>query len=91
MYQSYKFGRNYIKYSSGVISDSGGIQCEAAFFNIPTLTLRPTTEHMLTLKYGNKLGNVNDIKPNMFNKIKEIDTPFEWDGKASKRIAEIIG
>ncbi len=82
---------SYIKYSSGVISDSGGIQCEAAFFNIPTLTLRPTTEHMLTLKYGNKLGNVNDIKPNMFNKIKEIDTPFEWDGKASKRIAEIIG
>ena len=45
---------------------------------------------MLTLKYGNKLGEVNDIKPGMFNKIKETDTPFEWDGKASKRIAEII-
>ena len=40
---------SYIKSSKGIISDSGGIQCEAAFFQKPTLTLRPSTEHLITL------------------------------------------
>jgi len=79
---------SFLKHSKGAISDSGGIQCEASFLNVPLLTLRPTTEHLVTLKRGNTLVNINqnfDFKPS-----KYIDTPFIWDGNASKRIVNII-
>ena len=79
---------NFLKHSKGAISDSGGIQCEASFLNIPLLTLRPTTEHLVTLKRGNTLVNINqDFK---FNPSKYTDTPFIWDGNVSKRIVNII-
>lgn len=80
---------SYINHSKGVISDSGGIQCEATFLRIPLLTLRPTTEHLITLPIGNKLITVNQLESSSFNKVK-FNTPFEWDGQASKRVVEEI-
>jgi len=80
---------SYINNSKGVISDSGGIQCEATFLRIPLLTLRPTTEHLITLPIGNKLINVSELESSSFNKVK-FNTPFEWDGNASKRVVEEI-
>ena len=82
---------SYIRGCSGVITDSGGVQCEAAFFKKVTLTLRPSTEHLITLSHGNQLGNIEDIIPFTFKNIIINELPFEWDGNASKRIAEIIG
>ncbi len=79
---------SFLKHSKGVISDSGGIQCEASFLNVPLLTLRPTTEHLVTLKRGNTLVNINQNFT--FNPSKYTDTPFIWDGNASKRIVNII-
>jgi len=81
---------SYIKSSKGIISDSGGIQCEAAFFQKPTLTLRPSTEHLITLDYGNRLGSVDDIIPEVFQDVETKDLPMIWDGNASDRIVEII-
>ena len=82
---------SYIKGCSGVITDSGGVQCEAAFFKKPTLTLRSSTEHLITLSHGNQLGDIEDIKPFTFKDIILNDLPYEWDGTAAKRIAKIIG
>lgn len=81
---------NYIKNSSGVISDSGGVQCEACFYNVPLITVRPTTEHNITLSYGNRLADVRDIAEDYFAKDYSKTTPMEWDGNASKRVVKFI-
>ena len=79
---------NYLKYSKGTISDSGGVQCEASFLNTPLITLRPTTEHLVTLERGNTLTSID--KDLTFNKTKHTDIPFIWDGNASVRIVNEI-
>lgn len=80
---------NLIRNSKGGISDSGGIQCEYGFFKKKLLTVRNTTEHLITLKYNNKLIDVDGISEASFNSINtNYDLPFEWDGKASKRVVE---
>jgi len=76
-------------YSSGVISDSGGIQCEASFLKKPMLTLRPNTEHLLTLKYNNKLINEHQILDSNFE-VKDYEIPKVWDGLASNRIIKEV-
>jgi UDP-N-acetylglucosamine 2-epimerase len=82
---------SHIYHSSGVISDSGGIQCEACFLKRPLLTLRPSTEHTSTLELGNKLvPNIEDLSVELFENNLSNPTPMIWDGKASERIANII-
>ena len=81
---------NLLKFSEGVISDSGGIQCEAGFFNIPMLTLRKSTEHLITLNFGNNLVDINKLDIKSFSKINKKTRPKEWDGKASIRIVNKI-
>ena len=83
---------NHIKHSSGVVSDSGGIQCEASFWGKPIITLRPNTEHKTTLTMGNVLCPiVEDLSVEKFNKIKDnVELPWWWDGNASLRISKVI-
>jgi UDP-N-acetylglucosamine 2-epimerase len=83
---------NHIKHSSGVVSDSGGIQCEAAFWKKPIITLRPNTEHKTTLSMGNVLcPNVEDLSIDKFKTIRGIaNLPWWWDGNASLRISNTI-
>jgi UDP-N-acetylglucosamine 2-epimerase len=79
-----------LKYSEGVISDSGGVQCEASFLGIPMLTLRKSTEHLITLSHGNKLIDIKDLHFKNFNPKIDKQIPKEWDGKASIRIVKRI-
>mgnify|MGYP003112787011 CR=1 FL=1 len=81
---------SYIKYSEGVITDSGGIQCEASFFHKPTLTVRPSTEHKITLDLYNRLVEPEDIKEDLLTKVEKKSIPNLWDGNAGKRVAEFI-
>tara|TARA_B100000900_G_C20563894_1_gene710154 strand:+ start:164 stop:1189 length:1026 start_codon:yes stop_codon:yes gene_type:complete len=82
---------NLIFHSSGVISDSGGVQCETCYFRKPLLTLRPTTEHLITLNYGNRLvQNIDTLSPKLFKPKTYNKTPLEWDGKSSQRIVNEI-
>ena len=84
-----------------VITDSGGLQEEARCFNKPAITLRDTTERQETLLEGTNVlvGN----HPVMFGFYLRLFVNNEWpkpkafspsnpfgDGKAGKRIAEII-
>jgi UDP-N-acetylglucosamine 2-epimerase len=78
----------YLKNSSGVITDSGGIQCESVFLKIPIITLRPNTEHVMTLNMGNKLLDKDDDF--VFSKDTYDSIPDVWDGKASSRIVEVL-
>ncbi len=87
-----------VKNSSLVLTDSGGIQEEAAYLKIPTITLRDSTERPSTIKCGaNILHSVKDIN-DLIKKIKLIinknhdsikDIPLN-DGKASQRIVNAI-
>ena len=48
-YKEFITNLNNCKY---VISDSGGVQCEASVLNTPMITLRDTTEHPDTILFG---------------------------------------
>ena len=80
-----------------VITDSGGIQEETTFLNIPCVTLRENTERPITLTEGTNyligtdpkkiIATVNSI---LAGHTKESNIPQFWDGKAGSRIIEII-
>ncbi len=86
-----------LKNAKLVMTDSGGIQEEAAFYNIPCITLRENTERPVTINKGtNELAGTNKAKiKRLLNKIlkdkwkKAKHIPL-WDGKAAKRIVDII-
>ncbi len=77
------------------LTDSGGIQEETTYLNIPCLTVRPNTERPVTIWEGsNKLIKTNEI-------VSEIElilagngktgyTPKYWDGKTAERIVAMI-
>jgi UDP-N-acetylglucosamine 2-epimerase (non-hydrolysing) len=84
---------NLVSKAKLVITDSGGLQEETTYLNIPCLTVRDTTERPITIMQGtNKL-----VRPeNLFNNVKEVSRgkwpvgkkPELWDGNTAKRIAE---
>ena len=81
--------------SAFTMTDSGGIQEEAPYLNIPCLTIRPNTERPITIWEGtNKLIEINEIIENVKNIIngkgKKGKIPKYWDGKSASRILKHI-
>lgn len=86
-----------IKCCKFILTDSGGIQEESTFLQVPCLTLRPNTERPVTVTMGS-----NELLPFDLEKIRariqEIENgtfkkgqvPPLWDGKATERIFEIL-
>lgn len=80
-----------------VITDSGGIQEETTFRQVPCLTLRENTERPITSDIGSNTlvkYNIEDVRK-YYNKIKEGtykkgEIPKYWDGNATERIVEIL-
>ncbi|GAB6163794.1 UDP-N-acetylglucosamine 2-epimerase (non-hydrolyzing) [Desulfothermus naphthae] len=80
-----------------VLTDSGGLQEETTALGIPCLTLRENTERPITVEIGSNtiIGEyleklprlVKDIEEGRYKKGK---IPDKWDGKASKRIIEVL-
>ena len=83
--------------SKGVITDSGGIQEETTFMQIPCLTIRPNTERPVTNEIGSNtlldldknaiLKHVEEINNGTY---KKGEIPKKWDGNATDRIVEVI-
>jgi len=75
-----------------VITDSGGIQEETTYLNIPCFTVRKSTERPITITEGtNELINMDDIVNKLINTKKKIDKrPIFWDGGTAKRIIDIL-
>lgn len=82
-----------------VVTDSGGIQEESTFLNVPCLTLRPHTERPITLSQGtNRLVNLDNLGKNIQNILDanqstyfthDIPPPL-WDGNTAGRIGKIL-
>lgn len=85
--------------ASLVITDSGGIQEETTFLQVPCLTVRENTERPITVSLGTNrlvgrdLGKLRIEAAQILGagpqKISKPPIPL-WDGHASERIAEIV-
>jgi len=80
-----------------IITDSGGVQEESTWFQIPCLTLRPNTERPITITEGtNQLiplkaeEIVKSAKAILAGKIKKGDIPDKWDGNTAQRVVAIF-
>ncbi|MEM7082350.1 MAG: UDP-N-acetylglucosamine 2-epimerase (non-hydrolyzing) [Pseudomonadota bacterium] len=76
-----------------VITDSGGIQEETTYLNVPCLTLRDSTERPITIEQGtNELTVVGELMNNvqrvLDNQWPTGRCPDRWDGKTAARAAD---
>jgi UDP-N-acetylglucosamine 2-epimerase (non-hydrolysing) len=80
-----------------IITDSGGIQEESTYRQIPCLTLRHNTERPVTVTKGTNQLITPDpeivgrkVQEVLDGKGKKGSIPELWDGKATERVFEII-
>ena len=81
-----------------IITDSGGIQEETTYLQVPCMTFRDTTERPVTVDLGTNFL-MKDLNPEtvriqmediLNGNAKQGVIPPLWDGKASERIANIL-
>lgn len=80
-----------------VITDSGGIQEETTYLQVPCMTLRQNTERPITVTIGSNYlvgTEPNDILTTaatiLSGGAKKTTIPELWDGRAGARIVDII-
>ena len=83
------------KYPRFVLTDSGGVQEETTYLNIPCLTVRPNTERPITVTEGtNHLVSIQNIEEKiefiLLGNWKQGKIPELWDGKTAQRIVDIL-
>jgi len=96
--QGYLEFLNLMEHAAIVITDSGGIQEETTYLQVPCLTFRDSTERPVTIEVGtNQL--LADLNPKtVLQKVQEILSgharpgriPPLWDGYSADRIARIL-
>lgn len=83
-------------YSQAVLTDSGGMQEETTFLNIPCVTIRDNTERPITVDMGTNvlcksgkdiIKSAGDILQNNNKKGK---IPMLWDGNTAERIVKVM-
>lgn len=86
-----------VKHAKLVITDSGGIQEETTFRQVPCLTVRPNTERPSTVEIGSNtlldfdvpliMRHADEI---LAGKTKDCRVPDLWDGHSTERILQVI-
>jgi len=84
--------------ASLIITDSGGIQEETTYLQVPCITFRDTTERPISVEFGTNYL-MSDLDPvTILQKVEDIFNgsfkkgiiPPLWDGKAAERIAKVL-
>jgi len=96
--QGYKEFLTLVKNAGLVITDSGGIQEETTFLQVPCITLRESTERPVTVEIGTNhllpdwnMETVYELAKRILDgAIKRGQIPELWDGKAAERIVTIL-
>jgi UDP-N-acetylglucosamine 2-epimerase (non-hydrolysing) len=85
------------KRATAVITDSGGIQEETTYLQVPCLTIRSNTERPITVAVGTNtlVGHDRDKLTSELSAIlkgrgKRGSIPPLWDGHAAERIAAVL-
>jgi UDP-N-acetylglucosamine 2-epimerase (non-hydrolysing) len=88
---------NLLMAASLVLTDSGGIQEETTFLQIPCLTLRDNTERPVTVSLGTNCLVGTDPEKIVQSAIQVLSgewkhgrIPDLWDGHAAERIVQIV-
>jgi UDP-N-acetylglucosamine 2-epimerase (non-hydrolysing) len=89
--------QSLVKHADLILTDSGGIQEESTYRQVPCLTLRENTERPITVDLGTNtlvpfdetviLGLIDEIHQGSY---KKGDIPPLWDGNATERILASI-
>ena len=96
--QGYLEFLNLMEHASAVVTDSGGIQEETTYLQVPCLTFRDSTERPITVSLGTNIL-LSDLNPVTVDatllsirsgKAKYGHIPPLWDGQAALRIVKSI-
>ena len=96
--QGYLEFLNLMEHAAIVITDSGGVQEETTYLNVPCLTFRHSTERPVTVDLGTNQLIANLDPETAMQKVSEIldgqpktgQVPPLWDGQTAGRIAKIL-
>jgi UDP-N-acetylglucosamine 2-epimerase (non-hydrolysing) len=85
------------RHATAVITDSGGVQEETTFLQVPCLTLRNNTERPVTVEEGTNVlvgQDMDRLRSEVARVLaggsKRGRVPPLWDGAASGRIADVV-
>jgi UDP-N-acetylglucosamine 2-epimerase (non-hydrolysing) len=82
--------------AGAVLTDSGGVQEETTYLNVPCFTLRANTERPITVYAGTNTviglepARIADIVPALAHPKTVAEPPPLWDGLASQRLADVL-
>lgn len=96
--QGYLEFLNLMENSALVVTDSGGIQEETTYLQVPCLTFRDSTERPVTVELGTNqlLADLNPVSVHekvietLEGHAKKGVIPPMWDGHAAERIADVL-
>ncbi|WP_234735034.1 non-hydrolyzing UDP-N-acetylglucosamine 2-epimerase [Tellurirhabdus bombi] len=96
--QGYLEFLNLMENAAIIVTDSGGIQEETTYLQVPCLTFRDSTERPVTVEVGTNqlLADLNSVTVHekvleiLDGKAKQGQIPQLWDGQAAGRIAAFI-
>lgn len=86
-----------VSQARGIVTDSGGVQEETTYLQVPCITMRDNTERPVTVELGTNVlaktsvaGVRHHIDELLAGRHKQGTIPPLWDGQAAIRIVDLI-